>query len=149
MKFSRLIAFASVIFGSVAVIVTVALVFENGWAETLRFAQAPAIWSYRVLVPSPLVRRTRALEWSSCRWEVSWAVHRGDFRLVGIGGIGLFFPGLEGRDAEVERLTRRYGYRVIDGTSDYSDSDEQSRFQHAAYEYAKAYNQRLISRIPK
>src|SRR5882724_11990392 len=143
MKISRLIAFACLILGSVGAIVIATLMFEVGWDETIRVARVPAVWGYRVLVPSPLVRRTRSLEWTSCRWEVSRAVRRGDFRLVGIGGIGLFFPGLEGRDAEVGRLTRRYGYRFIEGTSDYSESDEQSRFQHAAYEYAKAYNQIL------
>jgi hypothetical protein len=81
--------------------------------------------------------------------EVERAVARGDYRLVGIGGIGLFFPGLEYRDGRVELIAKKYGYRFIDGTSDYTDSPEQARFQTAAYEYARRYNMNLWPQIPK
>jgi hypothetical protein len=145
----RFVANALVVLVSLTVIVIGALVAEVGWDETLLFVRVPVDGAYRLIVPSPLVRRTRALEWSNCRWDVSRAVRRHDFRLIGIGGIGLFFPGLEGKEAEVDLLTKRYGYRFIAGTSDYSESEEQSRFQHAAYEYAKAYNQLLFPRIPR
>jgi len=80
--------------------------------------------------------------------EVERAVARGDYRLIGIGGVGLFFPGLEYRDGRIERAVKTYGYRSIDGTSDYADSAEQAAFQEAAYEYARRYNMNMWPQIP-
>jgi hypothetical protein len=43
----------------------------------------------------------------------------------------------------------RFGYRFIDGTSDYAENPEQSRFQTAAYKYARKYNLYLWPRLLK
>ena len=91
--------------------------------------------------------RSHSLETADIGRDVDRAFRRSDFRFVAIGGVGPFFPGLERKSSEVESFTRRYGYRFIEGTSDFVDSPEQDRFQTAAYEYAKSYNLRLYSRV--
>ena len=96
--------------------------------------------AYRIVIPSARVRRTRAMNRANVRREVARALKRGDYRLVGIGGLGLFFPGLEGRDQAVQAVVAKFGYRFIDGTSDYAENAEQATYQSAAYNYARRYN---------
>lgn len=132
-----------------ALVVVAALVANGGFRGVVRDISALTRWAYARVIPNEKIRRTRALEQAHVEREVEKAVAQRDFRLVGIGGIGLFFPGLDSRDGRVERVTSRFGYRVIEGTSDYIDSPEQAQFQTAAYEYARRYNLNLWPQIPK
>ena len=44
-------------------------------------------------------------------------------------------------------LRREYGYRVIEGTGDVGDSDDQSELQILAFEYAWKYNTQLLAKL--
>jgi hypothetical protein len=103
-------------------------------------ASAAAHTVYRIVIPPKRVLLARVMSRANVRREVKRAIRRGDCRLIGIGGIGLFFPGLEDRDNAVQKAVREFGYRFIEGTSDYAEDAEQAAYQQVAYNYARRYN---------
>ena len=127
----------------VIAIIGATFIHEFGLSESASLGRASVIHAFRAVYPERRVRARLALEWAKPAREAEEAARRGDFKPVGIGGIGLFFPGLESNEALAERLMKQHGYRFINGTSDYAADEEQARYQHAAYEYAKQYNLRL------
>jgi|GEM_PF-5266806 len=132
-----------------AIVVLFVLGVSDGVGQASAEVREIARVAYRNIVPPERVRRTNALNRANAEREVERALARNDYRLVGIGGIGLFFPGLEERDPAVQRAVSRFGYRFIDGTSDYAENAEQARFQTAAYDYARRYNLYIWPRLPK
>ena len=69
--------------------------------------------------------------------DANEAVRRNDLRFLAIKGYAVTVPGVEDYD---ERFSLRYGYRIIEGTTDAIRSDQDRRIQEAAVAYATAYN---------
>ena len=92
--------------------------------------------------------------------EVEIAIGHNDYRIVGISGNSYLYPGLEGGyktkkdgtkafiglDPKYESYIKKYGFKVIKGTSDSSNPDNPP-LQGVAYEYAKKYNLLLLEKM--
>jgi hypothetical protein len=72
------------------------------------------------------------------------AVAANDYRLLGVKGFTVEVPGV-GRDAY--DLEKRYGVKVIEGTSDAFSVDEDRRLNEDARAYAKRYNELVLSSL--
>ena len=112
-----------------------------GWAR----AWVTAAFFDRVMPALPFGERrirTAMLHIACPSVEARVACGHRDFRLIGLGGVGLFFPGFAS-SAEAPlgfSWAERHGYRFMLGTSDYADSGAQMAYQQAAYDYAKEFN---------
>ncbi|OYU94429.1 MAG: hypothetical protein CFE21_15580 [Bacteroidetes bacterium B1(2017)] len=92
--------------------------------------------------------------------EVEKALLHNDYRIVGISGVSYLYPGLEGGyktnkdgtkvlirlDPKYESYMKKYGFKVVKGTSDSINSDNPP-LQSVAYEFAKKYNLQLVEKI--
>jgi hypothetical protein len=79
--------------------------------------------------------------------EVAW--NRGDFRFMGIYGVGLSCPGVPDQD---HVLIEKHGVNPIQGTSDcfmYFIWHNQSEFQSIACDFATRYNREILARAPR
>jgi len=70
-------------------------------------------------------------------------ISHGDYRLVGITGIGLEYPSLD--KSKEGQILCEFGGRYIQGTSDVYESDVHAQLISKFTEYAKAYNAVIIS----
>jgi len=73
--------------------------------------------------------------------DVNDAWGRGDFRFLGIYGIGLTVPGVD------EAHWEKYGVNRLRFTSDFSRSGEESRLLRKTKDYAAEYNRLLLKKI--
>ena len=92
--------------------------------------------------------------------DVEFAILNKDYRIVGISGNSYLYPGLEGGyktnndgtktfiglDPKYENYVKKYGFKVISGTSD-SINPNDPPLQSLAYEYAKKYNLLLLEKM--
>ncbi|MBB2145389.1 hypothetical protein GM921_07835 [Pedobacter sp. LMG 31464] len=92
--------------------------------------------------------------------EVQIALLHNDYRIVGISGNSYLYPGLEGGyktnkdgtkafiglDPKYKSYIKKYGFKVIQGTSDSMNPDNPP-MQGVAYEYAKKYNLLLLEKM--
>lgn len=92
--------------------------------------------------------------------EVETAIGHNDYRIVGISGNSYLYPGLEGGyktnrdgtklfkglDPKYESYIKKYGLKVVEGTSD-SINPDNPPLQGVAYEFAKKYNLLLIEKM--
>jgi|SRR6056297_519124 len=69
-------------------------------------------------------------------------IQHGDLRFLGIGGLGMGFPGLENRE-----LICEHGFRYIQGTTDGLDSPEHGRLVGRFEQYATEYNSLLEEHV--
>lgn len=75
------------------------------------------------------------------------ALKNGDTRLWAVREIVLYLPGIEGEDKKL--MAEKYGYRVVEGTSDGLVTGEHARLNTKAKEYAEKYNACVISNHTK
>jgi hypothetical protein len=68
-----------------------------------------------------------------------------DYRFVGVNGYVVVVPGMD----EGDPLVRKYGKRIIEGTTDAPCDKEHSSLVDSAQEYAIAYNKKLASDLMK
>ena len=94
--------------------------------------------------------------------DVKNAIKNNDFRLISISGNSYLFPGLEGgykklKDGTKAFITlgekyevyyKKYGFKVIEGTSDFVDGNKLD-LQSIAYDYAKKYNSLIFAKVSK
>jgi hypothetical protein len=66
------------------------------------------------------------------------ALNNDEHRLWGVRGIVTYLPGIDREYYKV--AAKRYGYRIIEGTTDGLKSDEHERYNDLAKQYAKKYN---------
>lgn len=66
------------------------------------------------------------------------ALNNGDHGPWGIRGIIVYLPSIDKSD--YKEAAKKYGYRVIEGTSDGLRSDEHKKFNDLAKQYANKYN---------
>ncbi len=92
--------------------------------------------------------------------DVEMAISNMDYRIVAISGNSYLYPGLEGgyktnKDGtkafiglapKYEDYIKKYGFKVIEGTSDSINPDEPP-LQQLAYEYAKKYNLKILEKM--
>jgi hypothetical protein len=71
--------------------------------------------------------------------EADEAAKKRDYRLIGVAGIGLFFPGVKTEEAPRTRLGVRETMGAGDTVNYYT-----GLYQSEAYQFALAYNQRLL-----
>jgi hypothetical protein len=88
------------------------------------------------------VREAAAIRRRNVVMEAEAAAHHRDFRLIGVAGVGLFFPGVPGS----ERLAQRLGVREIMGAGD-SFNQYTRLYQSAAYQFALTYNQLILKKL--
>ena len=67
-----------------------------------------------------------------------------DFRFICICGLTCYAPGVEKDDLT---LTKKYGVRCLEGTSDAIESDEHEKLIQTARIYAEAYNMLLLKKL--
>ena len=75
--------------------------------------------------------------------EKAFASH--DYRFVGINGYVVVVPGMD----EGEPLVRKYGKRMVEGTTDAPCDKEHSALLDFAQRYAITYNKKLASDLIK
>ncbi len=129
------------------VVAFVFAVADGGWPELSAIGQSARARITRVYSPPPPIRLARRLRSSNVSRQVDQAIASGRYRLVGISGIVLFFPGMEGHAALERALTRRYGYLYVEGTGDASPDADWAELHTEAYLYAKHYNTLLRQRL--
>ena len=92
--------------------------------------------------------------------EVNYAMSQNDFRIIALSGASYVYPGLEGGykvnsdgsktfiglASKYELHYEKYGFKVINGTSDAIKLD-QLPLQSVAYEFAKEYNMKLFQKM--
>lgn len=78
--------------------------------------------------------------------ELRKAIHRKDLRFLGVAGFGLMVPGVPSGGTTNPVVAIR-GVRVIEGTSDFIQSDEQERLQPFADRYVRRYNHLLFEHL--
>ncbi len=92
--------------------------------------------------------------------DVNSALSQKDFRIIAISGNSYLYPGLEGGYTKYkngtkafigladryERHIKKFGFKVIEGTSDAIGLNKPP-LQGAAYDYAKKYNLTLLEKI--
>ncbi len=66
------------------------------------------------------------------------ALNNSEHRLWGVRDIVTYLPGIDKKDYKV--AAKKYGYRIIEGTTDGLRSDEHKRYNDLAKQYAKKYN---------
>lgn len=83
--------------------------------------------------------------------EVDSAIARRDYRIVGVYGVGFICPGVdfENERYDYDTMLDEFGTRAMGDTSDARESEAHSQYQHAAYQYALAYNTRLIDELDR
>ncbi|HEY4875611.1 MAG TPA: hypothetical protein VIH86_08575 [Puia sp.] len=87
--------------------------------------------------------------------DVTIALHNKDLRIISISGVDFLYPGLEsshkpksrhGLDKRYEDHLEKYGFKVIEGTSDVINQ-EAPDLQSVAYNYASKYNTLLFKKL--
>jgi hypothetical protein len=73
------------------------------------------------------------------------AVDRSEFTFLGVYGYTWTIPGVE--DSKKFELRKKYGLKIIEGTSDALQGEEHKRLQGLATEYVKKYNLYLLDHI--
>lgn len=91
-----------------------------------------------------MIEQLRWIETADPVSDAKKAILVKDFRLVGLDGFTWTIPGVPGNDQF--RMRDKYGLRIIEGTGDVISSDEHMRLLGRAREYARAYNEYLLSR---
>jgi hypothetical protein len=86
----------------------------------------------------------RATRTADPRAEVRKAIKRGDLRFLAVGGFGAMVPGVPGGPNPVVEIR---GARIISGTGDALESEEQLRLQPIAEKYAALYNRLLFDHL--
>jgi len=71
-------------------------------------------------------------------------IRSGDLRFVCICGYACYTPGVENSDID---LTKKYGTRCLEGTSDMIENKEHGKLMQTAEQYAKRYNTSLLKKL--
>ena len=77
--------------------------------------------------------------------EAEAAARHRDFRLIGVAGVGVFFPGVPGGERLAQRV-QRFGVREIMGAGDVANKYT-VLYQSAAYQFALTYNQLILKKL--
>ena len=88
------------------------------------------------------VREAAAIRRRNAVREAEAAARHRDFRLIGVVGVGLFFPGVPGGG----RLAQQIGVREIIGADDFTNRYT-GLYQSAAYQFALTYNQLILKKL--
>ena len=92
--------------------------------------------------------------------EVENALIHSDFRFISISGNSYLYPGFEGGyekykngtkafiglSPKFEQYIKKYGFKVVEGTSDAINVNDPP-LQGVAYDFAKKYNLKLLEKI--
>ncbi len=94
--------------------------------------------------PGYFAKQIEKLESANVTKDVAAAVRNSDFRFLVCIGYAPVIPGVPQWN---EKLRKKCGTRVLDGTGDMVLSEEQGRFKAAAAAYAEAYNKLLLVKL--
>ncbi|MHC4874527.1 MAG: hypothetical protein ACYTFY_21960 [Planctomycetota bacterium] len=67
-------------------------------------------------------------------------------KFLAVMGLGIIIPGTEG---DTKDYIKKYGYKVIPGTSDTIKNPEHLKFINEAHKYAEKHNKNLILKLNK
>lgn len=87
----------------------------------------------------------RSLRLDNAGSDALRAAETGDFRFIGVYGFTAEVPGME----EKGGLVKKYGVRMIQGTSDAPCDEEHAQLDARAREYARAYNLELLGELKR
>ncbi|WP_150131379.1 hypothetical protein [Caulobacter mirabilis] len=85
----------------------------------------------------------RSLDIAQAESDARHAASRGDYALLGIGGVGTYVPGIP--DGMRLDYLSPSDVRIIHGTSDMISDDEHRALQNKARNYAKRYNETMVT----
>lgn len=100
--------------------------------------------SSKVITSQEAILKTYLLpiDLSDPQGDAKKRITHGDYRLVGIGGVGLKYPALD--KSENRNILCKFGGRYIQGTSDAHESKNHAQLMSRFTAYAKAYNEVII-----
>ncbi|TKB53571.1 MAG: hypothetical protein E8D50_07685 [Nitrospira sp.] len=78
--------------------------------------------------------------------DLETAMTHGDYRFVGLMGYSLMVPGVD-QDLFRKNYEPKFGFKVIEGTSDYFEIPEQEELVRIGTTYAERYNRLLEKEI--
>jgi hypothetical protein len=104
-----------------------------------------AMASYAAEREPDVVKQLQWVEKADPVAEAKKAVDRREFTLLGVDGYTWTIPGID--ESKKFELRKKYGLKIIEGTSDVVQGDEHARLQELATEYAKKYNLHLLDHI--
>jgi hypothetical protein len=101
--------------------------------------------SSKVITSQEAILKTYLLpiDLSDPQGDAKKRITHGDYRLVGIGGVGLKYPALDKSD-ENRNILCKFGGRYIRGTRDAHESENHTQLMSRFTAYAKAYNEVII-----
>jgi hypothetical protein len=76
------------------------------------------------------------------------ALEKHDIRLKAVYGYALTVPGINDKE-KYSIYENKFGFDPIDGASDNLQSEEHSRLNQRAYDYALKYNSVILKNVPK
>lgn len=76
--------------------------------------------------------------------DLTERIGRDDYRFIGLYGYAAYFPGLSEYDY---RLVDKHGALMLEGTSDFIESEKHQALIQKAKRYAEIYNIALLKRI--
>lgn len=79
--------------------------------------------------------------------DARMALDKGDNRLRAVHGFSLILPGVPSE--KYSDVKEKYGFKVIEGTSDYILSEEHGRLNALAIEYSEKYNQEILNSVDR
>lgn len=76
--------------------------------------------------------------------DVDRNINNGDLRFICVCGFACYTPGVQKDDL---LLTKKYGVRCLDGTSDAIEGEEHGKLIEMARQYAEQYNMVLLKKL--
>lgn len=91
------------------------------------------------------IDKLRWIEKANAVVDASKSIGEKDFRFLGIAGYAITFPGIP--QEKQDELIRKFGYKIIEGTSDVVEGEEHLRLINLAESYAEAYNAAVLKHL--
>lgn len=93
-----------------------------------------------------LEHELKILNLENPKQDLTEKIGRDDFRFIGLYGYTTYYPGINEEDLP---LIDKYGALLLEGTSDFIESEKHKELIQKAKQYAETYNTALLSRIKK
>jgi len=91
---------------------------------------------------SDTVAKLKWVETSDPLVDAKRSIKANDFRLLAVLGYTWVLPGV--KDERKFKLRKKYGIKIIEGTSDVLESEEHARLIKLARNYAYQYNREIL-----
>lgn len=97
--------------------------------------------------PTPNLAEMKRIEKLDPKAEFKKAIAKKYLRFIAVRGVGTEVPGVP--QSIANPFVQKYGFDVVDGTSDFIETTEQGRLDDVVRRYALSYNKMLLDHLSK